>query len=855
MDDTIAGGVQAGSNLFHSFREFNVDAGRSVYFADPGVNHILTRITGSNRSNINGLLGVAGNANLFLLNPNGIIFGADASLDVRGSFVATTANAIQFGTLGNFNATEPNDPALLTIAPSALLFNQIAAASQIQHQGILAVPEGQSLLLVGGSVSLMAGELYAPIGRIELGGLAQPGAIDLAIDGSLLRLSYPNGVERADVRLSQRAFVDTSGIGSGAIQIQGRNVILTEGVDVFAEVYGDQPGGNIDVQATRLELRDGSSLSTATFDAGNAGNLTIAATESVWVSGVTPSNFPGGFYTDSEGAGNAGNLTITTKRVLVDAGATIAADSVSTGTGGKLTINASESVTVTGETPLGRRPSVISTSSFAGGNGGVLTISTGQLLLQNGGRLSTAQVDLDLDTGKAGTLIINATDTVSLTNTTFRNRTYILAENVNGDGGNITINTRNLSVQDGAWISTINRGTGQGGNITVRASDRVELIGTDGLDAFNLEDSSLIVTDTLAAGNAGMLNLQARELVIRAGAQISASTLGLGKGGSAIVTAETITLEGRSASGKLRSGLFAASGIEGVPFEASGAGGSLTVNAGQILVDNGAQIAVSGLQTGEAGNLRINAGTLTLDRAGAITAATNSGEGGNVDIRANNLLILRNNSLISATAGGTGNGGNLTIAAPFVLAVAQENSDIIANALQGQGGNIRITTQGIYGLQSPPRLTDRSDITASSEFGINGVIQISTPEVDPSRGTTPLPEEVADVGNLIDTRCRVGGSDRSEFVVTGRGGLPPNPTQTLTAETVLGDLGNLERQAAMDQAAIAPKISTIRAVSATAPIVEAQTWRMDASGQIYLVASPNATAAQQVVACNGAIGQ
>ncbi|NET62834.1 MAG: filamentous hemagglutinin N-terminal domain-containing protein, partial [Symploca sp. SIO2E6] len=108
--DEIQGGAVRGANLFHSFLEFNVEAGRSVYFANPaGIQNILTRVTGNNASDILGRLGVDGNANLWLLNPNGINFGPNASLDVRGSLVVSTAEEIGLGPNGKFSATNPQD--------------------------------------------------------------------------------------------------------------------------------------------------------------------------------------------------------------------------------------------------------------------------------------------------------------------------------------------------------------------------------------------------------------------------------------------------------------------------------------------------------------------------------------------------------------------------------------------------------------------------------------------------------------------------------------------------------------------------------------------------------------------------
>ena len=137
--DQIDGGATRGANLFHSFQEFNIGNGRSALFSNPpGIENILSRVTGANPSNILGMLGVSGgNANLFLINPNGIIFGQNASLNVGGSFVASTANAVQFGNIGFFSATDKNIPSpLLTINPSALLFNQINQNAGIQNNSV-----------------------------------------------------------------------------------------------------------------------------------------------------------------------------------------------------------------------------------------------------------------------------------------------------------------------------------------------------------------------------------------------------------------------------------------------------------------------------------------------------------------------------------------------------------------------------------------------------------------------------------------------------------------------------------------------------------------------------------------------
>ncbi len=216
LGDKIDGGATRGINLFHSFSEFNIQDGQRVYFANPtGVENILTRVTGGNASNIFGTLGVDGAANLFLINPNGILFGENAQLDVQGSFVGTTANGVQFGNQGNFSATNPQAPPLLTINPSALLFNQlnqggITNQSQApaginpvgQNVTGLRVADGQNLLLVGGNINLDGGAIRAYSGNIELAALAAPGTVGLNItDNNSANLVIPDGVERADVSL------------------------------------------------------------------------------------------------------------------------------------------------------------------------------------------------------------------------------------------------------------------------------------------------------------------------------------------------------------------------------------------------------------------------------------------------------------------------------------------------------------------------------------------------------------------------------------------------------------------------------------------------------------------------------
>ena len=233
----ITGGTQRGGNLFHSFEKFNVDNEQRVFFANPnGIENIISRVTGGSRSEMLGDLGVLGNANLFLVNPSGIIFGPNAKLLTGGSFVATTADAIGFGDQGLFSVSVPDTPQLLTVKPSALLFNQIASQPiTVQSTAVLRLPIKQSLLLVGGDVNLEGGKLSVPGGKVELGGLAGIGTVGLNVDGSKLSAIFPDDVAQADVSLSNLAKVDVRfQKGGGNIKVQSKRLLIKEGSQISA---------------------------------------------------------------------------------------------------------------------------------------------------------------------------------------------------------------------------------------------------------------------------------------------------------------------------------------------------------------------------------------------------------------------------------------------------------------------------------------------------------------------------------------------------------------------------------------------------------------------------------------------
>ncbi|NES25070.1 MAG: filamentous hemagglutinin N-terminal domain-containing protein, partial [Symploca sp. SIO3E6] len=182
----IDGGTQAGANLFHSFAEFGLTPDEIANFlSNPQIDNILGRVTGGNPSVIQGLIQLTeGNSNLYLMNPNGWVFGQEASLDVPGSFAATTATRIGFGE-GFFNAYGENDFSNLAGNPTSFVFD--TETGLILNEGDLEVGEGQSLWLIGNSV-ISTGTLEAPGGNVTIAAVPGNKQIRLSQEGMVVEL-------------------------------------------------------------------------------------------------------------------------------------------------------------------------------------------------------------------------------------------------------------------------------------------------------------------------------------------------------------------------------------------------------------------------------------------------------------------------------------------------------------------------------------------------------------------------------------------------------------------------------------------------------------------------------------------
>ncbi|MEO1686103.1 MAG: filamentous hemagglutinin N-terminal domain-containing protein [Cyanobacteria bacterium J06631_12] len=403
-----------------------------------------------------------------------------------------------------------------------------------------------------------------------------------------------------------------------------------------------------------------------------------------------------------------------------------------------------------------------------------------------------------------------------------------------GNGASLNINARELTVSDGALVVGGTLGTGNGGSITIDTSETTTLRGV------GFFSPTLVTTSSQATGRGGDLTIYARELHVLDGAQIQAVTYGSGTGGSITVNAtDRLNVSGSATMGSgtlSTSSLLASSGVVGLPFQPDGDGGNLTVTTEMLSVSAGAQLAVDSLGSGNSGDLNITAQTIWLAGQAQLSAAAAFGNGGNIQIEDAETLILRQGSLVSTRAGtgsGQGDGGNINIDADFVVTNPLENTDIIAQATQGRGGNIAIVSQGLYGIEERAAIAGNqtNDIDASSEFGVSGTIAIDQLIPTSDQTLVSISDRVLEADAAVTQGCQTTGN---HLIVTGRGGMPAVPSGEIEVSNALVDLG--ERHLTMDEIAVLQPSTQDVAGAGHSRWREAQDWWVDGQNQVVLTA-------------------
>ncbi|PPT05549.1 Putative hemagglutinin-related protein [Geitlerinema sp. FC II] len=936
----IQGGTPAGNNLFHSFEEFSVPENFRASFENiSGIDRIFSRVTGNNISQIDGILAANGSASLFFINPNGIIFGESAQLQLDGSFVATTADSVRFADGTAFDARQPS-PLLSVTAPTGLQFGatpgSIRNTSQFSPQNVpppaainsVFLPQGlkiepeNSLILAGGNIEFDNGNLSNFGGRIDLGSVAGSGTVSLNAIPNGYRLGYEEVDRFGSIRLSNNSVIDASGLPSQD-NPQGRG------------------GGDIQIRAGQLFVEN-SGITNSTF-VGNGETFTVTA-DTIALSGsvsapIAPDPIPAGLFSQTEAIGNAGNLNIDVGQLIVREGAQISTGTQGDGRGGNLTVRANR-ITVEGLSENQQEPSAIlsQVQPPATGRSGDVTIETRELFVYDGGLVEASTFGL----GNAGDLTIDA-DSVEVTGVGFKfdgtpnparisalagssdfpippetlgqpgtltlnaqelrvsDRAEVTALNGGvGIGGNINVNVDRLTLETGGQISANTIGTGNGGNLTVTATEFIDLIGTSEnlIGTSENTPSGLFVQsqgrlffqpnstfNPTEAGDGGNLQVSTQRLTVLDGAAISADTFAAGNGGNLTVNAsESVRVSGRSnipvsasdvsifnpiidEDGLLPSRITAravetefirtdvsqdGSLTEVQVSVAPGNAGSVDINTPFLTIERLAEISVNAdIGSPLAGNVTLTAEDVRIENGGRLTGEAASGQGGNLNILEADDVRLLENADVSTTSGQLdrpGTGGNITIRTDTLVGL--ENSNISANAFNGAGGFVQITADDIVlGLENLSRaeleeqfgedLTDfdpaqdsRNLITAISltDPELSGTVEIVAPDVDPTQGVVELEDRFAEAP-LDRNPCQIGGGD-SEFVQTGRGGVPPTPNDALSGSQPWEDIRSIpldETDDTTDESNPQQPIDRI---------VEAQGWIIDENGNLQLLPAP-----------------
>ena len=622
----IGQGDRAGNNLFHSFDNFSVPTNGSAVFNNAtDISNIFNRVTGGNISNIDGLIRANGSANLFLINPAGIMFGSNARLDIGGSFLGTTADSILFED-GEFS-TNLDNPPLLTINapiglnlrdnPNGIVNNSFAPNDAGEFVG-LEVEPGNNLTLIGGDIDFDGGEVTARGGRVELGGLSSAGTIAIEPNGSL---TFPTDVARANVTFTNFSVIDVVAEGGGNISVNANNISingffsqLQAGISADS-TSADALAGDIVLNATgTVNISDGAILSNDTFGVGDAGRIQIASGNAVELTGGSAiSNI-----VRTGATGNSAGIIIDANSLSLSEGSSIDTSTFAQGNAGAIEIQ------TVGETLLNGNSNIFSNvEPDAIGNSQGITMNAASFSLTEGSSINA----ITFGRGNAGDISIEAAESVALSDSSFVFSQ--VGSNGEGRGGDIAVNTDNLSLTNGSQITAAVFGQGNAGSVTVDAQE----ITFEGINSETSRPTGIINDVELSAtGNAGNIIINTEQLSLIDGATIASDVVGAGDAGNIQINA---------AGSVIISGLTEFAGNEEVSATTRFSGITSTIIGADVV--------------GNAGNIQINAGSLTLADEGVISSSTfGRGNAGNISINAEEAVILSNNGDIFSSIGSTG---------------------------------------------------------------------------------------------------------------------------------------------------------------------------------------------------------
>ena len=735
----INNGTVEGGNLFHSFQDFSVPTGNEAHFNNAdSVDKIFSRVTGGNISDLDGVIRANGGADLYLINPAGIIFGENARLDVGGSFLGSTADSLLFPDDVAFSASDTQAQPVLTInAPIGLGFRDnpgditVRAGDssnilEVDNFRGLTVPRGNDITLFGGDINFDGSNILTIDGSVRLGSLNTAATVSLDENSSP---TFPQDAARG-------------------------NIVFDNSSKVVTLV--DTESAGIDVTTKNLNVFSGSTLGVVTNPESNrenntlTANISIDAAKTIDIDSNTNSNNDSEIFLispDSKSA-NLGEININTTDLFLSNGG-----SINTENGADIIVNAANSIKIQNVNLASNSFSRISNIADTNDSGNT-NINTSELLLNNGGQINTSTISQ----GNAGKLTIDANESVTITGlseTENKIRSGIdsrIGNGATGDTEGVTVNTTNLSLTNGGIISTTVLGQGNAGKLTINAAESVIVDGSAQGNIRSAIDSQVALD---ATGDTQGIAVNTANLSLTNGGTILNSVLGRGNTGKLTINAdESVSLD----NGQILSAL---------ENEGEGSVGGIEIVT-KNFVSNKSEISTSTLGLGNSSDIDISANSVTIgDNSLIISSDSNATEGdaGSIKFQAANTIAIDSS---------------------YVVSQLTPNPNQEQNTGQGSAGNIKIQTHDLF-------LTNGANLnTSAAGEGNAGNIKIVATGIASFDGTSDgVPEDFGDtfLGDRLFFTTNISFDDRetSDFP----SGVSSQAVE-VEGSAITGDAGNIE---------------------------------------------------------------
>ena len=714
-------GQRTGGNLFHSFGQFNINSAESATFSgSAGIKNVISRVTGGQASIIDGAFrSTIPGANVYFLNPSGVIFGENASLDVQGSFHASTTDYLKFKDGGKFETgVATANPVLTTAAPEAFGFlNDTPAKIEIWggNNKLLKVPEGETLSLIGGDININDRSLYAPSGQVILASAGSTGELVFNESG----IDTSSFTEGGNIHISHAADNPITTIGNDR-QIADIDVSANTGGKVFIR------GGQMVMDNANIWAHTGN---------GNGGGIDIGLTGNLSINGVPETSqleetSTSGLTVFALGKGNAGNIVLNIDELKLTNRINISSVTGASGKGGNLNINANSILLQGNGSKYGPNLSSLSTGT---GDAGHITINTNDLNLLDLGSISSSVSKTGQ--GRGGNINIKATNTIKLDGSF-----TAIQSQTSGDGhsGNITVKSEKLDVRNGSWINSATSSKGNGGSLSVDSNEITLTSDTTEPNVTGLYSNVIDLSgEGLATGNSGDLTVSTENLTISNGAYISTSNAGRGNSGDIQINSDKIlltnNLEGQNSPGGIRAIVHR-----------TGNGGKVTVISNELTI-KGAEIKAITRDAGHGGNIKIDSPIVLLTgNESAISTDTkfNIGNAGDISIQSEHME-MRDGATLSTQTNGFGLGGDINVDSSNIL-LSGEDTGLFTRSFATSikdAGDITITSDHLE-IRSGAVLN-----TTTHSLGIQHYLNTVPFFNDIDLDSLPLDENKNSIGN------------------------------------------------------------------------------------------------------------